>query len=50
MPSVAERVIFREFYPRGLTALDALDETTLGYAADPVARHSPSRVDNLLKP
>ena len=26
----AERVIFREFYPRGLTALDDLDETTLG--------------------
>jgi chromosome partitioning protein len=27
---LAERVIFREFYPRGLTALDALDEMTLG--------------------
>ncbi|MGH6741448.1 MAG: division plane positioning ATPase MipZ, partial [Bradyrhizobium sp.] len=26
----AERVIFREFYPRGLTALDDLDHTTLG--------------------
>jgi chromosome partitioning protein len=26
----AERVIFREFYPRGLTALDSLDEGTLG--------------------
>jgi len=26
----AERVIFREFYPRGLTALDKLDEGTLG--------------------
>lgn len=26
----AERVIFREFYPRGLTALDNLDESTLG--------------------
>jgi chromosome partitioning protein len=26
----AERVIFREFYPRGLTALDDLNETTLG--------------------
>jgi chromosome partitioning protein len=26
----AERVIFREFYPRGLTALDGLDEETLG--------------------
>jgi chromosome partitioning protein len=27
---LAERVIFREFYPRGLTALDGLDEATLG--------------------
>jgi chromosome partitioning protein len=26
----AERVIFREFYPRGLTALDDLDKSTLG--------------------
>jgi chromosome partitioning protein len=26
----AERVIYREFFPRGLTALDDLDETTLG--------------------
>jgi chromosome partitioning protein len=27
---LAERVIYREFFPRGLTALDAIDETTLG--------------------
>lgn len=27
---LAERVIFREFYPRGLTAMDDLDEATLG--------------------
>jgi chromosome partitioning protein len=26
----AERVIYREFFPRGLTALDQIDETTLG--------------------
>ena len=26
----SERVVFREFFPRGLTALDNLDETTLG--------------------
>src|ERR1700744_6345666 len=26
----AERVVYREFFPRGLTALDALDEETLG--------------------
>jgi len=27
---LAERVVYREFFPRGLTALDALDEATLG--------------------
>jgi chromosome partitioning protein len=27
---IGERVIYREFFPRGLTALDDLDETTLG--------------------
>jgi len=49
MPSVAERVIFREFYPRGLTALDALDETTLG--TRPTMSHVTARleIDNLLK-
>ncbi|MFZ5737796.1 chromosome partitioning protein [Rhodopseudomonas thermotolerans] len=26
----AERVVYREFFPRGLTALDDLDQTTLG--------------------
>ena len=26
----AERVVYREFFPRGLTALDNLDQTTLG--------------------
>jgi chromosome partitioning protein len=26
----AERVIYREFFPRGLTALDQIDESTLG--------------------
>jgi chromosome partitioning protein len=34
---LAQRVIFREFYPRGLTALDALDEITLG--TRPTASH-----------
>ena len=28
----AERAIYREFFPRGLTAIDRLDETTLGTA------------------
>jgi chromosome partitioning protein len=27
---LAERVLYREFFPRGLTALDSLDEATLG--------------------
>ncbi len=26
----AERVVYREFFPRGLTALDALNVNTLG--------------------
>ena len=26
----AERVVYREFFPRGLTALDDLDKATLG--------------------
>ena len=29
----AERVVYREFFPRGLTALDDLDEATLGTRA-----------------
>jgi chromosome partitioning protein len=46
---LAERVIFREFYPRGLTALDALDETTLG--TRPTMSHVTARleIENLLK-
>ena len=46
---LAERVIFREFYPRGLTALDTLDETTLG--TRPTMSHVTARleIDNLLK-
>ena len=27
---LAERVVYREFFPRGLTALDRIDEATLG--------------------
>jgi len=46
---LAERVIFREFYPRGLTALDALDETTLG--TRPTMSHVTARleIENLLR-
>ena len=35
----AERVVYREFFPRGLTALDDLDEEDAGHAAQHVARH-----------
>jgi chromosome partitioning protein len=32
---LAERVVYREFFPRGLTALDDLDDTTLGISPSP---------------
>jgi chromosome partitioning protein len=46
---IAERVIFREFYSRGLTALDSLDAKTLGMR--PTLSHVTARleVDNLLR-
>jgi chromosome partitioning protein len=37
----AERVVYREFFPRGLTALDSLDEDTLG--RQPSASHETAR-------
>ncbi len=46
---LAERVIYREFFPRGLTALDQLDEATLGTRSEHVSRdrarrgHEPDR-------
>ena len=45
---LAERVIFREFFPRGLTALDDLEETTLG--TRPTLSHFTARmeVDSIL--
>ena len=45
---LAERVIFREFYPRGMTTLDAIDETTLGIR--PTFSHITARleIENLL--
>jgi chromosome partitioning protein len=45
---LTERVIFREFYPRGLTAMDDLDETTLG--TRPTMSHVTARLEmaNLL--
>jgi chromosome partitioning protein len=45
---LAERVIFREFYPRGLTAMDDLDAGTLG--TRPTMSHVTARleIENLL--
>jgi chromosome partitioning protein len=40
---LAERVIFREFYPRGLTAMDNLDELTLG--TRPTLSHLSARLE-----
>ena len=40
---LAERLIFREFYPRGLTAVDDLDEITLG--TRPTMSHVTARVE-----
>jgi chromosome partitioning protein len=36
-------VIFREFYPRGLTAIDDLDEITLG--TRPTMSHVTARIE-----
>jgi chromosome partitioning protein len=38
---LGERMIFREFYPRGLTALDDMNETTLG--TRPTMSHATAR-------
>ncbi len=43
---LAERVIFREFYPRGLTAVDDLDELTLG--TRPTMSHVTARLEMLI--
>jgi chromosome partitioning protein len=45
---LAERVIFRELYPRGLTAVDDVDEVTLGMR--PTMSHVTARMEmqNLL--
>jgi chromosome partitioning protein len=40
---LAERVIFREFYPRGLTAVDDIDEITLG--TRPTMSHVTARLE-----
>jgi chromosome partitioning protein len=38
---ISERMIFREFFPRGLTALDVLDKETLG--SEPTISHIAAR-------
>jgi chromosome partitioning protein len=38
---ISERMIFREFFPRGLTALDVLDKDTLG--SEPTISHLAAR-------
>jgi chromosome partitioning protein len=40
---LAERVIFREFYPRGLTAIDDLNEGTLG--TRPTLSHASAQLE-----
>jgi len=40
---LAERVIFREFFPRGLTAVDDLEEITLG--TRPTMSHAAARLE-----
>lgn len=40
---LAERVVFREFYPRGLTAIDKLDRTTLG--TRPTMSHATAQME-----
>ena len=46
---LAERVVFREFYPRGVTALDELNEATLG--SRPTMSHLSAQLEvhNLLR-
>ena len=38
-----ERVVFREFYPKGLTALDVLDEAALGVR--PTLSHASAQLE-----
>jgi chromosome partitioning protein len=40
---MGDRVVFRDFYPRGLTAMDELNETTLG--ARPTMTHLTARIE-----
>jgi chromosome partitioning protein len=44
----AERVVYREFFPRGLTALDEVDDTTLGPRSNPAHTTARDEVKNLI--
>jgi chromosome partitioning protein len=45
---LAERAVYREFFPRGLTALDDLDRVTLGTRPSPVHMAARKEVTSLL--
>jgi chromosome partitioning protein len=44
----AERVVYREFFPRGLTALDEINESTLGQRPNPSHVTARDEVRNLI--
>jgi chromosome partitioning protein len=46
---LAERVVYREFFPRGLTALDDLDGTTLGASPSPAHVAARQEVTSLME-
>jgi chromosome partitioning protein len=45
----SERVVYREFFPRGLTALDRLDEATLGTRPSPSHATAQQELEALLE-
>src|SRR5260370_40988715 len=46
---LTERVIFRELFPRGLTAVDDVDEIALGTRPTMSQRTTPIEIQNLLR-
>jgi chromosome partitioning protein len=46
---LAERVVYREFFPRGLTALDDLDDKTLGLSPSPSHVAARQEVSSLME-
>ncbi len=45
----AERVVYREYFPRGLTALDEVEETTLGPRSSPSHTNARDEVKLLIE-